>query len=216
MKKKDIIEIEIIKLYYLSSRENIINRIKARDTVLTFFIGAIGVLIGISFDESGSIHEIPLMIIPFITFGTTILTNYHNEYVARIAYYIGNDLEVRIRKVQVDVTEWSSSRAHFGLRESNYFGSNRNFANAIILLSPTLFVLLITLESFLLLISKLIESGFCSLQIFESIFLWGWIVGFILLILSFVTQISSNKFFKKIYDELPYLDRGVREIMNNN
>ncbi len=199
--KKDQLEIELIKIYYQTSRDNIANRIRIRDNAVIYFIVAISVLFGISFKREVGFYEMPLLIIPYISFGIMILVNYHNEYVARIVHYLGNDIYEEIKSLGVSINEWSYAHGHLELHKNKWLGADRAIAEKIILVIPSVFSLILTFNSFFVQVVNLFTHS--TTTDINQVSLWGWIIGLISLFLTITTNIKANRFKANIYSKLP-------------
>lgn len=198
--KKDQLEIELIKTYYQTSRANLANRLRIRDNSIIIFIAVISVLFGVSFTREVGFYEMPLLIIPAISFGITILVNYHNEYIARIVHYLGNDLYEEIRNLDISITEWSFAHGHLELQKNKWLGADHAVAEKIILVVPSVFSLILTLNSFIAQVVDLFTHRTTGIN---QVSLWGWIIGLVCLILIITTHIKANRFKANIYSKLP-------------
>lgn len=199
--KKDQLEIELIKVYYQTSRENLANRLRIRDNAIIYFIAASSILFGISFKREVGFCEMPLLIIPFISFGIMILVNYHNEYIARIVHYLGNDIYEEIKRLDISINEWSYAHGHFELRKNEWLGADRAMAEKIILVTPPVFSLILTFNSFSAQVVNLFTPS--AATSINQVILWGWILGFICLCLTITTNGKANRFKADIYSKLP-------------
>jgi len=207
--KKDQLEIELIKIYYQTSRDNIANRIRIRDNAVIYFIVAISVLFGISFKREVGFYEMPLLIIPYMSFGIMILVNYHNEYVARIVHYLGNDIYEEIKRLGVSINEWSYAHGHLELHKNKWIGADRAIAEKIILVIPSVFSLILTFNSFIAQVVNLFTHS--TTTGINQVSLWGWIIGFVSLCLTITTNIKANRFKADIYSKLPGRGERVRD-----
>jgi len=199
--KKDQLEIELIKVYYQASRDNIANRLRIRDNSLIYFIVAVSVLFGISFKRGVGFYQMPLLIIPYISFGIAILVNYHNEYIARIVHYLGNDIYEVIRDLDVSINEWSFAHGHLELHKNKWLGADRAVAERIILVTPSIFSLILTINSFIAQVMNLFTRS--NTTGINQVILLGWIIGFISLCLIITTNVKANRFKADIYSKLP-------------
>jgi len=206
---KDQLEIELIKIYYQTSRDNIANRIRIRDNAVIYFIVAISVLFGISFKREVGFYEMPLLIIPYMSFGIMILVNYHNEYVARIVHYLGNDIYEEIKRLGVSINEWSYAHGHLELHKNKWIGADRAIAEKIILVIPSVFSLILTFNSFIAQVVNLFTHS--TTTGINQVSLWGWIIGFVSLCLTITTNIKANRFKADIYSKLPGRGERVRD-----
>jgi len=206
---KDQLEIELIKIYYQTSRDNIANRIRIRDNAVIYFIVAISVLFGISFKREVGFYEMPLLIIPYMSFGIMILVNYHNEYVARIVHYLGNDIYEEIKRLGVSINEWSYAHGHLELHKNKWIGADRAIAEKIILVIPSVFSLILTFNSFIAQVVNLFTHS--TTTGINQVSLWGWIIGFVSLCLTITTNIKANRFKADIYSKLPGRGERIRD-----
>lgn len=199
--KKDQLEIELIKTYYQTSRENLANRLRIRDNAIIYFIVAVGVIFGISFKREVGYYEMPLLVIPYISFGIMILVNYHNEYIARIVHYLGNDIYEEIKNLGVSINEWSYAHGHLELHKNKWLGADRANAEKIILVIPSVFALLLNINLFNAQVVKLFTHR--TIIGINQVSFWGWIIGLISLFLTITTHVKANRFKADIYSKLP-------------
>jgi len=198
---KERLEVELLKTYYQTSRENLSSRLRLRDQAIYLLFLVSSIVFCASLLKSDGYSGRPLLIIPFVSMAAALSVNYQNEYIARIVHYLGNDIQEELIRRKVDLTEWSYARGHLDLHKNEWLGSDRAAAELYFLLTPAVMALILSFSDFQTQLTNLLALN--RLNEIDHITLWGWIVGLIQIILIAVTNHKVNKFKADIYASLP-------------
>lgn len=129
--------------YYKAARDEIVMRLRMRDQILLSFIISTGAIFGITLSNINENGPITL-VIPFLSFGTSILVSAHTRAMTNILLYV-DDLAPAInncRASKIPLYPWDSSE------EFRKEGKNSSFmrflGNSVVILTPAIYSLVFT------------------------------------------------------------------------
>lgn len=180
-------DIEKIKVNLLISnmqdaRNNILERVKLRESSLIYYLGAVATILGIFFGNRTNNSAI-LLIIPFLSLGVTFLISFHNSIMNSLSEFIINEVYVELNKYNVDVPIWDNSNAMSTVtkRASKF----RVTGFLFLILFPPLFAL---------------SSTVLNLSGYPQIALWA--IGVICVLISFIVYWKTVTNRWSFHDEI--------------
>jgi len=178
--------INLIKLGIEDSRNNILERVKQRELTLVFYLGAVSTIMGIAFNAEKYNYNL-LLLIPFLSIGTTLLVSFHNSMMNSLSEFIVKELEPELKLMSINVPLWDTSIAMS--RVSKRASLLRVSGFLFLLLFPPIFSLSINLA---------------FIGEMDSIMKSLWVIGLISVIVSiliFGATVSNRwKFHNRVFE----------------
>ena len=120
---------------YQSARAELIARIGHRDSILVFYLGAVGALLGVALSTKAD-QEI-LLAIPYLAFGAAVLVSQHNDVIGALGSFCRTELHsfLEAQDPAEAAPEWERSAA----RRESYRSSiwHRSLGHLVLLLAPS-------------------------------------------------------------------------------
>lgn len=181
-------DIDILKLFYESARNELVQRIRLRDSVILLFLAFAGTIFGLALNSNFSNNSeesfTVLLIIPYLSFGATFLLTQHNTVIAQIGEYCSTEIKVELDKLTKPniFLQWddSNSLKKISKKAIDY----RTFGHFILLLIPPITALSINWK-----------YSICSPFPFGIV----WWFGFVIVILSGLLILQVHIMRKRIY-----------------
>ncbi len=172
---------ETARTHYLSARTELVERIKLREHILLFYIGAVGTALGLAFGKVGIGVEI-LLALPIVSFSVAILVAQHNSFIGYLGQFCAEELEDFYTKNNIHVPQWDNSN------------SNKEFDEIAILMRMIGHCAIILIPAIASLILNINCNVFSSSRL-----LVVWIVDSILIIISYLFLFMSYKQRKETF-----------------
>lgn len=123
---------ETARQHYISARNELVERIRLRDSVLLVYLAIIGTLFGIALGNSSRVEI--LLTIPIIACGCSILVSQHNLVIGALLGFITNDLKPFMKSISEAAPEFGSSKTFY--EHSCRSNRLRTVSHAIIMIVP--------------------------------------------------------------------------------
>lgn len=125
------------RTFYESAREELIQRIRLRDNVLLFYLGAVGTISGVALGGGGVTKEI-LFILPFLTLGVAILVSQHNALIGSLGHFCACEIEPFFEDSSNSeyAPQWDSSDALEGYKQQAI--KLRSWGHTLMILVPAI------------------------------------------------------------------------------
>ena len=133
---------ESVRKFYESARLELIHRIRLRDNILLFYLGAIATLLGVAFGSKPIQLEV-LFVIPFISLSVSILISHHHSIIGLLGFYCVEEVEPFLKKLKPpeNAPQWDNSRALLSIANESML--SRVWAHLIIIVVPTIISLVL-------------------------------------------------------------------------
>ncbi|MBU1099798.1 MAG: hypothetical protein KKA84_05265 [Bacteroidetes bacterium] len=181
---------------FSSARLELIERIKLRDNVVVIFLGAIGVIFSISLRISE--NKDILYIIPYLSFGCSLIISQHNSVIGCLARYLVFELEPFLHSINEYAPQWdnSTSLKQYLSKAIQY----RSISHVVLIVLPSIFALMLLLEDSL--DGSIIQKSL-------------WVIGLVLVAICVDFIIRSHTDRKDFQNEMNEKEEKNDIIINN-
>jgi hypothetical protein len=100
---------ESARKHYEAARQEVVERIQARDNVLLFYLGAVGTLFGVALGTSARLEI--LLVIPYLALGAAVLVSQHHALIGWLAAFCANEIEPFLKEIGEYAPQWDNSLA---------------------------------------------------------------------------------------------------------
>lgn len=104
-------ENELAMRFYDSARAEMMERIKLRENIILFYVGAVATLLGVVFGKEGANSAI-LFVIPLLSLAAAILVSHHNSLIGALGLYCSVELNSSLQaSTENKIIQWDESRS---------------------------------------------------------------------------------------------------------
>ena len=134
-------EQEILVSFYEATRNEIVARLRLRDTFLASYTVAVAATIGFSKAALGEPHTEALYILPYLALAFTMLVCYHHFAVATLGMYLKQELWPQLKTTGAIAPMFEVSASYLQHRSGAW--RLRAAGQLVVLLSPPVFCLIV-------------------------------------------------------------------------
>ncbi|EGR2232614.1 hypothetical protein HL669_14665 [Vibrio parahaemolyticus] len=157
---------ELAIKFYEAARAELIVRIRLRENIIIFYVGAVATLLGVAFGNTAKSNEI-LFVIPVLSLAASILVSHHNSLIGALGLYCAVELKDCLNSnLDSTVVQWDESKSL--INGSSKAVRTRLVPHLLIIPAPVLITLIANVDYLSVLCSWKAVVWFVGLGCFVS------------------------------------------------
>ncbi|WP_038881859.1 hypothetical protein [Vibrio jasicida] len=135
---------ELAVKFYEAARAELIERIRLRENIILFYVGAVATLLGVAFGKESVNNEI-LFVIPLLSLAASILVSHHNSLIGALGLYCSVELKNSLNSnLENPVVQWDESKAL--IQGSSKAVRTRLIPHLLVISAPALIALIVNIH----------------------------------------------------------------------